>query len=80
MCSFNTNNVKILEEHVNEFHRPPPIRAVSDTSRKNIKLACCAWNKLDWQQILTIEMENDEFKKKIVKNSGTEEDKDSHNY
>ena len=47
MCSFNTNNVKILEEHINEFHRPPPIRAVSDTSRKNIKLACCAWNKLD---------------------------------
>ena len=47
MCSFNTNNGKILEEHINKYHRPPPMRAVSDTSRKNIKLACCAWNKLD---------------------------------
>ena len=47
MCSFNTNDGKILEEHINKYHRPTPIRAVSDTSRKNIKLACCAWNKLD---------------------------------
>ena len=47
MCSFNTNNDKILEEHINKYHRPRPIRAVSDTSSKNIKLACCAWNKLD---------------------------------
>ena len=47
MCSFNTNNGNILEEHINKYHRPPRTRAVSDTSRKNIKLACCSWNKLD---------------------------------
>ena len=40
MCSFNTNNGNILEEHINKYHRPPPTRAVSDTSRKNAKLAC----------------------------------------
>ena len=69
MCSFNTNNDKILEKHINKYHRPRPIRAVSDTSSKNIKLACCAWNKLDSQPRL-----------KIVKNSGAEDDKDSNNY
>ena len=47
MCSFNTNDDKILEEHINKYHRPRPIRAVSDTSSKDIKLAGCAWNKLD---------------------------------
>ena len=47
MCTFNTNNGKILEKHVHKYHRTPPIRVVSDTSRKNIKLACCAWNKSD---------------------------------
>ena len=47
MCSFNNNNCNILEEHINKYHRPRPIRAVSDTSREKIKLACCAWNKLD---------------------------------
>ena len=47
MSRFNTNNGKILEEHINKYHRPPLMRVVSDTSRKNIKLACCAWNKLD---------------------------------
>ena len=34
VCSFNTSNVKILEDHVSRYHRPQPIRAVSDTSRK----------------------------------------------
>ena len=47
MCSFNTNDDKILEEHINKYHRPRPIRVVSDTSSKDIKLAGCAWNKLD---------------------------------
>ena len=47
MCSFNNNSGKILEEHINKYHRPRPIRSVSDTSREKIKIACCAWNKLD---------------------------------
>ena len=47
MCSFNTNNDKRLKDHVREYHRPKRIRGVSDTSQKNIKLACCAWNKFD---------------------------------
>ena len=41
MCSFNTKDDKILEEHINKYHRPRPIRAVSDASSKNKTCRLC---------------------------------------